>query len=159
VVIEASEPVAYTVTRPDPLTVLVDLRDVSIAGAPTRLSRRDAVAAITLEQASGADGKSMARVHLMLAHPTEPVVRSVRNTIRVELWKSAAPAGAPASRGAVATIGADAPPVDAAAARTIAAATVLDRVQTARSSAETRVTLKGNGRLTPSTVLEAPEPP
>ena len=32
-VIEASEPVGYSLTRPDPLTVLVDFRNVSYADA------------------------------------------------------------------------------------------------------------------------------
>ena len=34
VLIEASEPVAYVATRPDPLTLLVDLRHVTASGAP-----------------------------------------------------------------------------------------------------------------------------
>ena len=33
VVIEATEPVAYTVNRPDPLTLVVDLRNVAVADA------------------------------------------------------------------------------------------------------------------------------
>jgi hypothetical protein len=38
VVIEASAPMAYAASRPDPLTVLIDLRAVSAEGARNRLA-------------------------------------------------------------------------------------------------------------------------
>src|SRR4051812_40627543 len=47
--IEASEPVAYTVTRPDPLTVLLELRNVTIANAANTVAHRDPIAAVALE--------------------------------------------------------------------------------------------------------------
>ncbi len=40
---------------------------------------------VRLEQATAADGRPVARVHLALARPSEYRVRSARSTIRVEL--------------------------------------------------------------------------
>ena len=42
VLIEASEPVAYLTSQPDPLTVLVDLRNVNAGGARRQAGRRHA---------------------------------------------------------------------------------------------------------------------
>ena len=85
VLIEASEPVAYAVSRPDPLTLFVDLRNVSVSDARADVERRGAVAGVRLEQASAVDGASLARVRFSLARAAEYQVRSARNTIRVEL--------------------------------------------------------------------------
>jgi type IV pilus secretin PilQ/predicted competence protein len=149
VLIEATEPVAYAVSRPDPLTVLVDLRNVTVAEAAAEVRHHEAVAAVTLEQTSGVDGKAMARVHVMLARPAEHVVRSTRNTIRLELTPTAGSAPAAVR-----------PPAAAAPARSTAApATILDRVRVTRSAGLTTVTLGGNGRLTPATVMEPPDAP
>ena len=53
VLIEASEPVAYVTTRPDPLTVLVDLRNVTAAGVVNKMTASPVgpVAAVTTEDA------------------------------------------------------------------------------------------------------------
>ena len=85
VLIEASEPVAYAVANPDPLTVVVDLRNVTVQDAANRVGRVGPVAGVRLEQASATDGKAVARVRLSLTRPSEYKVRSARNTIRVEL--------------------------------------------------------------------------
>jgi hypothetical protein len=61
VLIESSEPVAYVVKRPDALTVLVELRNVSVANAANAVERRDPIAGIAVEQAS-ADGQAIGRV-------------------------------------------------------------------------------------------------
>jgi type IV pilus assembly protein PilQ len=84
-VIEATEPVAYSVSRPDPLTLVVDMRNVSVGDARTDVATLRTVAGVRFEQATAADGKSVARVHVALSRPAEHNVRSVRNTIRVEL--------------------------------------------------------------------------
>src|SRR6185436_1133519 len=149
VLIEATEPVAYAVSRPDPLTVLIDLRNVTVADAATEIRHHESVAAVTLEQTSGLDGKAMGRVHVMLARPATHLVRSSRNTIRLELTPAAGSAPAAAR-----------PPAAAAPARsTAAAATTLDRVRVTRAIGSTTVTLAGNGRLTPATVMEPPDGP
>ena len=85
VLIEATEPVAYSVNRPDPLTVVIDMRNVSVSDARNDVSRQGPIAGVRLEQANGVDGRSVARVHLSLSKPSEYRVRSARNTIRVEL--------------------------------------------------------------------------
>src|SRR4051794_30431251 len=82
VLIESTEPVAYAVSRPDPLTLVVDLRNVSVANARANVTREGSLAGVKLEQAAAVDGASLARVRLSLTRPTEYQVRSVRNTIR-----------------------------------------------------------------------------
>jgi hypothetical protein len=42
VVIEASEPVAYSVTKPDPLTLLIDMRNVTVIDAANHVRRTPA---------------------------------------------------------------------------------------------------------------------
>jgi type IV pilus assembly protein PilQ len=171
VLIESSEPVAYAVKQPDPLTLLVELRGVSIADATNGVVRRDPVAAVTLEQDSGTDGRAVGRVRVSLARPSDYVVRSARNTIRVELT----PAARPAASAAAALVMPEAPPeppagpvagkadspaekADAPVAA-VAEATVLERIRTAHAGGITTVTLTGNGRLTPANVSEAVQPP
>ena len=87
VIIESTEPAAYAVKRPDPLTVVVELRNVSvgIASSVVEVDRRDAIASVTLEQGAGDDGQAVARVRIGLIHASEYSVRSARNTIRLEL--------------------------------------------------------------------------
>ncbi len=145
IVIEASEPVAYAVSRPDPLTVLVDLRNVSVADAANQVQRHDPILGVTLEQTSASDGKAMARVRLQLARPLEAKVRSLRNTIRVELTPAAV----------VASLRGGSSPAAAADP----SATRIDRVGTSRAAAATTVTLSGDGRLTPASVSESEDLP
>ena len=114
VLIEASEPVAYATTRPDPLTVVVDLRNVSAAGVANRVSGSPVfpIAAVTTEDARGADGAPVARVRVLLAAPAQHQVRSDRNVIHVEVVPD------DDSPGAVRLVGAS--PAPKAAARTVA---------------------------------------
>jgi type IV pilus secretin PilQ/predicted competence protein len=84
-VIEATEPVAYTVNRPDPQTLIVDMRNVSAADARNDVARQGAIAGVRVEQTTSVDGRAVARVHVALTRPASHTVRSVRNTIRVEL--------------------------------------------------------------------------
>src|SRR5262245_2618365 len=67
VVIEASEPVAYVTSQPDPLTVLVDLRNVRAEGvqpaAPQGLSP---LGGVKVEHSTAADGTPLARVRVRL---------------------------------------------------------------------------------------------
>ena len=91
VLIEATEPVAYSVSRPDPLSLVVDMRNVTVADARADVERQGAIVGVRLEQASSVDGRALARVHVTLAKPAEYVVRSARNTIRVELKGAGGP--------------------------------------------------------------------
>ena len=94
VLIESTEPVAYAVSRPDPLTVLVDLRNVSVADAANQVARKGPVAGVTLEQATADDGRNMARVRVSLASPSAYKVRSARNVIRLDIETDVADAAA-----------------------------------------------------------------
>ena len=155
VIIESTEPAAYAVKRPDPLTVIVELRNVSvgIASSVVDVDRRDAIASVTLEQGAGDDGQAVARVRIGLIHASEYSVRSARNTIRLELT-------------ATTGVAADADPqlptmpvrpraLDTAPAVEAPVATILDRVRSRYTPGSTTVTLGGNGRLTPADVVEA----
>ena len=110
VVIEATDPVAYTVSRPDAVTLVVDLRNAVIADAISRVEPRGPVAALRLEQTKAADGLGVARVRIALSRAVEYRVKSSRNSIRVEL---AAAAAAPAVAGKT-----DAPVVQPVVAKT-----------------------------------------
>jgi type IV pilus assembly protein PilQ len=92
VVIEATDPVAYTVNRPDAVTLVVDLRNAVVADAITRIEPRGPVTAVRLEQTKAADGLGVARVRIALGRAAEYRVKSSRNSIRVELAGDAAPA-------------------------------------------------------------------
>jgi type IV pilus assembly protein PilQ len=158
VLIEASEPVAYTVSRPDLLTVLVDLRNVSSDDAVNLVERRDPISRVTIEQANAIDGKALARVRVALARPMDHKARSARNTIRLEL--------SPASRVSTAAAStlplpspAPAPPVTVMSGAEAPDATVIADVRAEGDSAATRVILTGDGRLTPGNVTESEDQP
>ena len=55
VLIESTEPVAYSVSRPDPLSLVVDLRNVSVSDARADVAKEGAIAGVRLEQASATD--------------------------------------------------------------------------------------------------------
>ena len=158
VLIESTEPAAYVVKRPDPLTVVVELRNVSLdtnARANVAADPRDAITSVTLEEGTNDAGQTVARVRLALSRPLEYAVRSARNTIRLELTAStraAAPEPPPQLPIALApkreSIGAGRASVD------VAPATILDRVRSRYTPGATTITLAGNGRLTPADVRE-----
>jgi type IV pilus assembly protein PilQ len=165
VLIEATEPVAYAVSRPDPLTLLVDLRNVSVADAENQVARSGPVERVTLEQATAIDGKALARVRLALASPATYRVRSARNTIRVELEPRAtevARYGARDEAFADGTPAAVKPEPDAAPAtpgEPLALATVIERVRATNTRSATTITISGNGRLDPSSLTEPDDQP
>jgi type IV pilus secretin PilQ/predicted competence protein len=157
VLIESTEPAAYVVKRPDALTVVVELRNVSVASTAKPVleqHERDPIASVTLEQGTGDDGQTVALVRVGLSRPQEYAVRSARNTIRLELSGPTAAADAAPQlpipptprRGSLDT---------ALAAVEVPAATMLDRVRSRHTPGGTTITLSGNGRLTPADVMEA----
>ena len=157
VLIESSEPVAYAVSRPDAMTVLVDLRDVRVAdaaAAAANVARTGSVAGVTLEQATATDGRDLARVRVALAAPAAYRVRSTRNVIRLELEPEASFAAAP---GAAAPAAARRGP--AADAGAVVAATTIEKVHATHTRTSTTVTLEGNGRLSPSSLTESEDAP
>jgi type IV pilus assembly protein PilQ len=147
VLIESTEPVAYTVSRPDPLTLLVDLRNVRVGDAAAQAAKVGVVAGVTLEQATSDDGGSLARVRVALGSPSAYKVKSARNVIRLELQPEAARADAPLPGPA---------PVESTAT---VPATLLDKVRANQTKTATTITLAGNGRLTPSSLTESDDQP
>jgi type IV pilus assembly protein PilQ len=172
VLIESTEPAAYSVSRPDPMTLTVDMRNVSVGDARSDVAQHGAVAGVRLEQATAADGRSVARVHVALARPVDYSIKSARNTIRVDLTpRAGAPARVVTPAPPVATpAGKLAPPAalktqpqvpggQPTPEKTLAVATLLERIRTSKTATATTVTLVGNGQLTPSDVSESKDRP
>ncbi|HXH07535.1 MAG TPA: type IV pilus secretin PilQ [Vicinamibacterales bacterium] len=119
VVIEAAAPVPYAVFRPDPRTIVVEMPNVTTAAAFNRVRRGGLLEGAVIAQDLGIDGTTVARVRLRLAAAASYRVRSDRNTILVDLERTAsaaarAPApGSPAAAdggGGTATGGGTEPP-------------------------------------------------
>jgi len=84
-VIEASDPVPYVATRPDPLTLYIDFRNVSADGLASFVSRGKApIADVAIEPGDRAAGGSP-RVRINLSQPVAHHVRADRNSIVVDL--------------------------------------------------------------------------
>jgi type IV pilus secretin PilQ/predicted competence protein len=152
VLIESTEPVAYSVSRPDPLTVLVDLRNVTVGDTGAKIARRAPLAGVALEQATAIDGQALARVRVTLTSPSAYKVRSARNVIRLEIDPDAAvkdESTGPESTTAAVKLPAVEENPD------VAVATRLEKVRTAHRKTVTTITLEGNGRLSPSALTEA----
>ena len=162
VMIEATEPVAYAVSRPDPLTVLVDLRNVSVEDAENQVARSGPVSGVTLEQATSIDGKALARVRVALASPAAYTVRSARNVIRVELEptvEAVAVEGTPAAVRSTATHANAAATAADDGGAAIVPATVIEKVHASHTRFSTTITLAGNGRLNPASLSESDDQP
>ena len=152
--IEATEPVAYAVSRPDPLTLLVDLRNVSAADAAPQVARTGPIAGVSVEQDTTVDGKSMARVRVALAAPATYKVHSARNVIRLDVEPSAEPLrldAAPAT--------ASAPAAAPVPETSVPPATTIEKVHASHTRSSTTITLAGNGRLNPSSLTESDDQP
>jgi type IV pilus assembly protein PilQ len=86
IVIEASEPAAYVATRPDPLTLFIDFRNVGAHGVVNRFAR-DAgspIAAVAVE-ASELPNAPVSRVRITLAQAVAHRIRTDRNQVVVEV--------------------------------------------------------------------------
>jgi len=159
VTIEASDPVAYVTSQPDPLTVLVDLRNVRASGISNGVTQMlGSVAAVSVEDTSTTDGAPLARVRVRLTHPAAHFVRSARNLILIEIGKQPLAASTiAADRNAVTNA------VLQAAASTpdeiVPLATVLNTIRTSQEGQGTVVTLTGDGRLEAGNIEEALDAP
>ena len=144
ITIEASEPVPYVASQPDPRTYLVELRDVTTRGFADafKADPRNPIGAVQVESAHAADGVAVARIRMTLNQPVRPRVRSTRNVIVVEADRLDR---APNGNNAVVS------PAGPAAA-------IHDIRHTRRGNA-TAVTLRGTGRLMPTSVEMAKEGP
>ena len=155
ILIEASEPVAYRTARPDPFTVLVDLRNVATGGYANGFTATplSPVRSVAVENARDDEGHQVARVRVSLSEPISHRVRSQRNLIFVELSGEAGVAVAPSATVANPRL----PPAPSATASPVAVnpARVLQEVRTSTEGAATSIILVGNGRLAPSHVERA----
>ncbi len=155
--IETSDPVAYVTSRPDPMTLFIDLREVDASGARNALlGAKGIVSGAAVEEATGADGSRVARVRIRLTMPAAHQVRSNRNVIHVD-FDSAFPLG---------SVG-NASPRAAGSAASSRFATMLENVRAEAKPTGAAITLTGNGELvvesvtpfgdgTPRVVLEFP---
>ncbi|MEO8070570.1 MAG: type IV pilus secretin PilQ [Acidobacteriota bacterium] len=84
-VIEASEPVAYTASRPDPLTLLLDFRNVAASDVANSVAAdvKSPVARVSVE-ASESLGAPASRVRVALTQPVAHHIRSERNTVVID---------------------------------------------------------------------------
>lgn len=156
VLIESTEPVSYVTSRPDPLTLLVDLRNVTVdRGAAGPVTGAAApVTGVHVEPATAADGTALARVRVNLLPQARHTVRASRNLIVVEVERladaspslAALPAPAPTAMGATAE-------------SSVVNATELRQVRAVRHEGRLAVSLVGNGRLVASTVEVARDLP
>ena len=92
-VIEATDPVGYVATRPDPLTIAVDLRNVISEGVANSVASNaeSSIAGVSVESVES-PGAPASRVTTRLSQAVAHHVRSDRNTIVIDLDK---PTGRP----------------------------------------------------------------
>lgn len=143
VTIEASEPVPYVASQPDPRSYVVELRAIEARGFADafKADPRHPVGAVQVESAHAADGVSVARIRMTLAQPVRPRVRSARNVIFVEADRldrapNAHPVVSPAGP-----------------------ATAIRDIRTTLRGKATAVSLLGAGRLVATTVEMAKDAP
>jgi type IV pilus assembly protein PilQ len=153
VVIETTEPVAYVAAQPDPLTLLIDLRNVAPGevrpGAPS-----GAVATVLVEPGTGDDGAAIARVRMLLAKPATPSIRSRLNAVIVEFDGAPAP-GRSAAAGSPAGASPSAPALPGA----VEPGSTLTRIETTTGPGFTRVAFSGTGAFRPGTIEPARDMP
>ena len=89
-VIEASDPVGYVASYPDPLTVVLDFRNVAAEGVSNSVvaSAKHPIAKVTVEPTELA-GAVASRVRVTLTEPVGHHVRAERNTIVVDFDRMA----------------------------------------------------------------------
>jgi type IV pilus assembly protein PilQ len=138
IAIEASTPVPYVASQPDPKTFVIELRDVVAAGWEDAFTvdARHPIAAVQVESAQATDGVIVARVRMTLNQPMRPRVRSARNVIYVEADRVDA---APTASGMINMAG--------------PAAAIRD-VRVTRRGDATAVTLLGTARLVATSIQQ-----
>jgi type IV pilus assembly protein PilQ len=85
IVIEATDPVPYIATRPDPFTVLIDFRNASADAVANSVASnsKSPIAAVSVEPVDPSEEPG-SRVHITLAQPLAHRVRSDRNAVIVD---------------------------------------------------------------------------
>jgi type IV pilus assembly protein PilQ len=148
VLIEASEPVAYAAVRPDPFTVVVELRKVSATGYTNGFvaDPTSPVRGVVVESARADDGTSVARVKVSLSEPLGHSVFSQRNLIILELDRDAA-----LTAGATSVIAPSGHTENVVGT----AASLLQAIRAEQTNGSSSIVLSGNGRLSATRVEQA----
>ena len=144
IAIEASDPVPYVASQPDPQQFVIELRDINAAGFADNFKpdARHPFSAVQVEAVKDAAGASVARVHVKLLQPMRPRVRSARNVIYIEADRLDRPAST-----TNAIINGSNP------------SSAIRDVRVARRGEATAVTLHSTGRLVVSGVERAKDGP
>jgi type IV pilus assembly protein PilQ len=158
VLVEASEPVAYVALRPDPKTLVLELRDATSAGFANGFRARpdSPIENVEVEDGRAPDGSPLARVRVAFSSRLTPRVRSQRNLIFIEADGSVAEPREPAAASDPAT--ADSVVPRAPGPPEADAATSLRSIESHVDADGVAVILEGNGRLVPRNVHETGAP-
>lgn len=145
ILITATEPASYTTHQPDPLTVMVTLRDVDAGDVVSQLTPDPSgpVDAVAVVDGIDDDGAAVAEVRITLHTPVSYEVRSRRQTIQVRFARMA-------STDAVGDVAPAAPSVPNGPP-----ATAILSVETAIDPNAIGVTIRGDGALRPIRIYEA----
>ncbi len=85
-VIEASDPVPFVATRPDPLTLYIDFRNVAADGLASFVAgAKGAIAGVSVEPGDVAGGSP--RIRVSLSQPVAHRVRADRNSVVIDFDK------------------------------------------------------------------------
>jgi type IV pilus assembly protein PilQ len=143
IAIEASDPVAYVASQPNPRLFVIELRDVESLGFADHFTPdpRHPFVAVTVEPGNAADGARVARVQIQLAQPMRPRVRSARNVIYVEADRLDGEVVAPTTTASTGV------------------SSAIHDVRVARRGVATAVTLYATGPLAASSVIAPTEGP
>jgi type IV pilus assembly protein PilQ len=144
IAIEASDPVPYVASQPDPQQFVIELRDIVAVGFADNFKPdpRHPFSAVQVETAKDASGASVARVHVALLQPMRPRVRSARNVIYIEADRLDRPAN-----------------MTNAIVNGSNPSSAIRDIRVARRGTATAVTLHSTGRLMVSGVEESKEGP
>lgn len=165
VLITSSAPASYSTRKPDPLTVLVTLRNVAAGGVASRLHDVGGgpVDSIDVVDTVNAGGVRVAQVRIGLARPAAYEVRVQQQTLQVRFTKAESEVSRPAT-GLAARPDAPSPVAPAVGDAPATPASLQDfqgRLATAILSIEAAVepdglsvTLHGNGVLAPAAIHE-----
>ena len=158
VLVEASEPVTYVALRPDPKTLVLELRDATSAGFANGFRARpdSPIENVEVEDGRAPDGSPLARVRVAFSSRLTPRVRSQRNLIFIEADGSVAEPREPAASSDPAT--ADSVVPRAPGPPEADAATSLRSIESHVDADGVAVILEGNGRLVPRNVHETGAP-
>ena len=148
VLITATEPASHSTRQPDPVTVLITLRDVAAGDVVSRLrpAPDDPVDVVEVLDAVDDDGTPVAQILIGLREPTIYEVRSRRQTIQVRFARPVVSTSTAAP--------ADAAPASPLVGRSPPATAILSVGTTVEPHALS-VTVHGNGALSPVRIYEA----